>query len=118
MKTAKTETKRPAPLFFPVSVLREQLWQDANALTHRLSRSVGRLTSCDALPCPEYGEEVQFQQTLTQRLFYLQHCRTALEKCIAGADTTLRYRWADGRVTHTRFRMTGPGRVKVMGFVK
>lgn len=113
----KNNKNTPKPQFFPAFSLRESLREEAVALTTRLNRSVGRLTSCDALPCPEYGEEVAFQQTLTQRLFYLQNCRTALEKCIAGASTTLRYRWSDGSVTCTRFRMVGPGRVKVTGLV-
>ena len=100
---------------FPASELREQLRQRSCGLTARLSRSVARLTSCDPLPCPEYDEEVRFQQALAQELFYLQHCRTALERCIAGSGANLRYRWADGRVTVTRFRKVGPSRIKVTG---
>ena len=111
MKTTKTQIQ-----YFPASELREQLRQRACALTARLSRSVARLTSCDPLPCPEYDEEVRFQQTLAQELFYLQHCRTAVERCIAGTGANLRYRMADGRVTVTRFRKIGPSRIKVTGF--
>lgn len=102
--------------FFPISGLRERLREDANALTARLSRSVARLTSCDSLPCPEYGEEVSYQEDLTQKLFYLQHCRSALERCIDGRAVTLRYRWSDGTMTVTRFRKADLGRVKVIGF--
>ena len=57
MKNQKTE--------YPVMVLREDLRQQANEKTARISRSVARLTSCD-LPCPEYGEEVEHQQGMTQ----------------------------------------------------
>ena len=100
---------------FPISVLREDLRQRSCAVAARLSRSVGRLTSCDHLPCMEYGEEVQAEQSLAKELFYLQHCRNALEHCIGSGGATLRYRWGDGRVTSTRFRKIGPGRVKVTG---
>lgn len=107
MKNIKTE-------YFPVPLLRENLRLRANDLTAQLSRSVARLTSCD-LPCPEYGEEVARQQGMTQELFYVQHCRTALERCAAGSGATLRYRFADGTVALTKFRKIGPNRVKVMG---
>ena len=110
MKTTKNTSCE-----FPISHLREDLRQQANAVATRLSRSVGRLTSCDALPCLEYGEEVAAEQTLAQKLFYLQHCRNALERCIAGGSATLRYRWEDGSTTQTRFRKVGPGRVRVWG---
>ena len=56
------------PSYYPVMTLRETLRQEACSLTQRLHRSVGRLTSCDLLPCLEYGEEVEFQRQLTQRL--------------------------------------------------
>ena len=110
MKQVKTKSQ-----FFPASELREQLRLRANALTARLSRSVARLTSCDPLPCPEYGDEVLFQQTLAQELFYIQHCRTALERCIAGSGANLRYKRSDGTVITTRFRKVGPSRIKVTG---
>lgn len=100
--------------YFPIPILREDLRQRANGLTAQLSRSVARLTSCD-LPCPEYGEEVEHQQGMTQELFYVQHCRTALERCAAGSGATLRYRFADGSVVLTKFRKIGPNRVKVIG---
>jgi hypothetical protein len=106
------------PQFFPASELREHLRQRACGLTARLSRSVARLTSCDPLPCVEYDEEVRFQQALAQELFYLQHCRNALERCIGAGAATLRYRKGDGSVTVTRFRLVGPSRVRVTGFVK
>lgn len=110
MKQTKTQ-----PQFFPASELRERLRQRANGLAARLSRSVARLTSCDPLPCPEYDEEVRFQQALAQELFYIQSCRAALERCIAGSGANLRYRWSGGTVTTTRFRKVGPSRIKVTG---
>ena len=110
MKTQKTE-------YFPVPALRENLRERANLLASRLSRSVARLTSCD-MPCPEYGDEVQFQQELTQELFYVQHCRTALERCAAAGGATLRYRRLDGTQVVTRFKKIGPNRVKVLGLEK
>ena len=51
MKNNKTE-------YFPISTLREELRLRASEYAGRLSRSVGRLTSCDRLPCLEYAEEV------------------------------------------------------------
>lgn len=110
MKNNKTE-------YFPIHILRETLRQQASDHATRLSRSVGRLTSCDALPCLEYGEEVQAEHALAERLFYLQNCRNALERCIAGGAATLRYRWMDGTVTCTRFKRVGPGRVRVTGLL-
>lgn len=108
MKTKKNE-------YFPITCLRETLRQRANALTAQLSRSVNRLTSCDLLPCMEYGEEVAFQQSLAQELFYIQSCRNALERCIGNGGAILRYRWSDGTTCCTRFRRTGPGQVRVSG---
>lgn len=104
--------------YFPISTLREELRLRACDHASRLSRSVARLTSCDRQPCPEYGEEVAAEHSLAERMFYTQHCRDALERCIEVGGTTLRYRWADGSVTHTRFRKVGPGRVKVTGLLE
>lgn len=108
MKTNKSE-------YFPISVLREDLRRQACACSEKLSRSVGRLSSCDSLPCLEYGEEVRVEQQLAERLFYLQNCRNALERCIHAGGARLRYRWADGTVTQTRLRKVSPSRVKVTG---
>ena len=55
------------------------------------------------------------EKGLVEKLFYTQHCRDALERCIDSGSVTLRYRWADGTVTVTRFRKVGPSRVKVVG---
>ena len=103
------------PEYFPVSVLREQLRTQAEATAEKLRRSVARLTSCDLLPCEEYGEEVSYEHALAEQLFYLQHCRHALEQCLCTGATLQRYRWRDGTVTVTRFRKTAPGRVRVSG---
>lgn len=102
---------------FPIPALREELRQRANALTSRLSRSVARLTSCEPLPCLEYGDEVAFQRSLAQQLFYLQDCRDALERCIGGRRVTLRYRWSGGIMTRTTFRKVGPNQVRVTGLL-
>ena len=108
MKNNKTE-------YFPITSLREDLRQRGNTLTARLSRSVGRLTSCDLLPCMEYGDEVAFQRQLAEELFYIQSCRNALERCIGNGGAAVRYRWSDGSTSFTRFRRTGPGQVRVSG---
>lgn len=98
-----------------VQLLREQLRLRAVDCSYALSRSVSRLTSCDALPCPEYREEVAGEYAVTDKLLYLQNCRAALERCIDCGAACLRYRWRDGRVTVTRFRQASPGRIKVSG---
>lgn len=102
---------------YPLFVLREELRTQANEVTVRLQRSVGRLTSCDRLPCLEYGEEIEYQRQLAERLFYLQHCRDALEQCIHRKKVVQRYRWRDGSVSVTRFQRIGPARVRVSGFL-
>ena len=112
MKNTKNNQKSQQ---YPISILREDLRLRSAELASKLNRSVNRLTSCDSLPCLEYGEEVAAEQLLAKELFYLQHCRNALEHCIGSGGATLRYRWGDGRVTSTRFRKIGPGRVKVTG---
>lgn len=104
--------------YFPISALRETFRQEASDKASRISRSVARLTSCDMLPCLEYGEEVRAEFVLAQELFYLQHCRTALERTLGGSEAKLRYRWPDGSVTVTRFKKIGPNRVKVVGLVR
>ena len=103
------------PQYFSVFQLREDLRKQANDVSARLSRSVGRLTSCDPEPCLEYGEEVAYQYALAQQLFYLQYCRNTLERSIAAQSATLRYRWPDGSASRTTFRKAGPNRVKVTG---
>ena len=102
---------------YPIPVLREDLRLKASAVATRLGRSVARLTSCENAPCLEYGEEVRTEEDLIRRLLYLQHCREALERCIAGARVTVSYRKPDGARGRTTFRKEGPNRVKVQGLV-
>ena len=111
------ESKQNNSREYPVRVLREELRQRSVQAAAALSRSVGRLTSYDAQPCPEYREEVSGQYAAAERLLYIQHCRSALEQCIASGASRLRYRWHDGKVTYTRFRRTSPARVKVSGLL-
>ena len=101
--------------YFPISSLREILRQQALDQATRLNRSVGRLTSCDLLPCEEYGDEVKTEYALAEKILYLQNNRNALEKCIAKDAASLRFRWSDGTVSVTRFKKIGPNRVKVYG---
>lgn len=110
--------KNRRPQYFPVSVLRENLRQQAVELASRLNRSVARLTSCDYLPCEEYSEEVATEYALAQQLFYLQHSRAALEKCIAKRAASVRFRWPDGTVTVTKFTISGLHQVKVVGLLQ
>ena len=112
------ENRKTNTTAYPIPVLRENLRCEAGSLSERLNRSVNRLTSADALPCTEYGEEVLHQRSLCERLMYLQHCRNALERCIAGKTAHLRYRWQDGTVSETRFRKCGVNRVEVRGMQK
>lgn len=100
-----------------IHTLRERLRQCAVGHALTLSRSVSRLTSCDAVPCLEYREEVRAEYGVIDRLLYAQQCRAALERCLGSGRARLRYRWQDGRVTETSFRRTAPGRVKVSGLV-
>ena len=110
MKTNTTE--------YPIPQLREDLRLQAVELAGKLSRSVARLTSCDLLPCLEYGEEVDKEQAIAQQLFYIQSCRNALERCMACKSTTVRYRGNDGTLTCTTFRKIGPARVRVRGLAQ
>lgn len=103
---------------YPIPVLRENLRREASQLSGKLSRSVARLTSADALPCEEYGAEVETQRSFCERLMYLQHCRNALELCIAGKTAHLRWHWQDGTVSETRFRKCSVNRVEVRGMEK
>ena len=102
---------------YPIQVLREKLRQRSNKQAALLSRSVGRLTSCDVQPCLEYREEVAAEYAVIDRLLYAQQCRSSLERCIASGASRLRYRWQDGRTTETRFRRTAPGRIRVSGLL-
>ena len=114
VKNSQT-TAGQKPQTVPTCVLREQLRQRAVEASQQLSRSVGRLTSCDSLPCLEYQGEVAREYAVVDQLLYVQNCRSALERCIAGRDARLRYRWRDGRVTVTRFRKVRQGCVQAYG---
>jgi hypothetical protein len=103
---------------YPIPALREELRLQSSALAQRLSRSVGRLTSCENAPCLEYGEEVRFEEDLIRRILYLQHCREALERCIPGSRVTVRFRRPDGSQGRTTFRKEGPNRVRVTGLTE
>ena len=103
---------------YPIQVLREQLRQRGAGQVQTLSRSVSRLTSCDAQPCLEYREEVTAEYGTIDQLLYIQQCRAALERCIGRGHARLRYRWRNGRVTETTFRRTAPGRIKAFGLIR
>ena len=111
MKNKKTE-------YFPITALREDLRSKAGEHAARLGRSVARLTSCDMKPCMEYGEEIMSEHAIVEKMFYMQYCRNALERCINSGSAILRYNWSDGSTTTTRFSRIGPNRVKVTGLVK
>ena len=100
---------------YPIQVLREKLRRQSNEQAALLSRSVGRLTSCDVPPCLEYRQEVDAEYAVIDRLLYVQHCRSSLERCIASGSARLCYRWRNGETTETRFRRTAPGRIRVSG---
>lgn len=117
MKPAKMHAAGadPKPQTFPAGELRESLRLRAAARAQALSRSVGRQTSYDAQPCPEYTLEVGLEYQLVDGLLYLQQARNALEHCLSRGGARLSYRWQDGHVTLTRFRRVRPGRVVVWG---
>ena len=102
---------------YPIQIIREDLRQRSAQQVALLSRSVGRLTSCDVQPCLEYRDEIANEHAVIDRLLYVKECRKSLERCIASGAARLRYRWRDGRVTETQFRRTGPGRIRVSGLV-
>ena len=102
---------------YPIQVIREKLRQRSSRQAALLSRSVGRLTSCDALPCLEYRQEVASEYEVIDRLLYTQQCRSTLERCIGSGSARLRYRWRDGRTTETSFRRTAPGKIRVSGLI-
>lgn len=100
---------------YPIGTLREILRTAAVAKAARLSRSVARLTSCDALSCDEYGQEVGLQHAIARELLGIQHCRAALERCIASGHAATSRRLPDGTVVRAGFRKTSPGRVRAWG---
>lgn len=102
---------------YPIQIIREKLRLHSSQQAARISRSVGRLTSYDAQPCPEYRQEVASEYAMVDKLLYLQQCRSSLERCISSGAVRLRYRWRDGQVTETRFRRTAPGKIRVSGLL-
>lgn len=102
---------------YPIQIIREQLRQRSVQQTALLSRSVGRMTSYDVQPCPEYRDEIERERGIIDKLIYLQRCRCSLEKCIGSGAARLRYRWQNGNVTETSFRKVAPGRIRVNGLL-
>ena len=96
-----------------IHTLRERLRQCAVGHALTLSRSVSRLTSCDAVPCLEYREEVQAEYGVIDRLLYAQQCRAALERCLENKSATLHYRWQDGTVKTVSFQRLSLSRVSI-----
>lgn len=107
--------KNEPSVILPVETARETL--RARALSHAqtLARSVSRLTSADAQPCLEYGEEIAAQRSDMDALLFAQHCRCCLERCIAGGRSSLRYRFLDGSTACVRFQRLSLGRVRIRG---
>ena len=114
-KRQPTTIGQKKPQIVPTRLLREQLRQRAVDASQQLFRSVGRLTSCDSLPCLEYHDEVAREYAVVDQLLYIQNCRSALERCIAGGSARLRYQWRDGRITVTRFRKARQGCIQTYG---
>ena len=101
---------------YPIPVLKELLHSSSKSCVNTLARSVGRLTSCDDVPCMEYGDEVSRQQELARQLLFVQHCRNALERVMVLGEVTLNYCWQQGVSTTTVFKKVGPNRVRVSGY--
>ncbi len=101
---------------YPIPVLKQLLHSCSKAHANTLTRSVSRLTSCDEVPCMEYGEEVTRQQDIARRLLFVQHCRNALERVVVLGEVTLNYCWQQGISTTTVFKKVGPNRVRVSGY--
>ena len=112
------KSAHPVQNEYPIPQLREELRLRACGLADRLARSVGRLTSCDWLPCTEYGEEIARERTIAEELFYVQQCRRMLEYCLAKGSGSQTYRWSCGAETVTVFRRTGPNRARVSGLLE
>ena len=102
-------------VILPIETARERFRGQAVDRAQRLSRSVARRTSDDAQPCLEYREEIQTERAAIDDLLYAQHCRDALERCIATGASSLRYRKQDGSFRAIRFRRTSLSRVKIWG---
>ena len=101
-------------IILPAETAREELRRRAVRQTEKLSRSVARLTSCDA-PCVEYADEVLYEKAVIDDLLYYQQCRAALERCLENKSATLHYRWQDGTVKTVSFQRQSLGRVRIQG---
>lgn len=109
-------TKNTPHIILPAENAREELRRRAVSQTEKLSRSVARLTSCDA-PCVEYADEVLQERVVIDDLLFYQQCRTALERCLENKSSALRYRRQDGTVRTVSFQRMPLGRVKIQGLV-
>ena len=110
------QTEKKNTLVLSIPAAREQLRRRSVACASALSRSVARMTSCDALPCVEYSSEVQAERSLIDELLYVQCCRATLEQCVAGGSASLRYTRQDGTAIMTQFqRSVQGGRVRIRG---
>ena len=101
-------------IILPAETAREELRRRAVRQTEKLSRSVARLTSCDA-PCVEYADEVLYEKAVIDDLLYYQQCRAALERCLENKSATLHYRWQDGSMKTVSFQRLSLGRVSIQG---
>ena len=101
-----------APYIILPAETREELRRRAVRQTEKLSRSVARLTSCDA-PCVEYADEVLYEKAVIDDLLYYQQCRAALERCLENKSATLHYRWQDGTVKTVSFQRLSLSRVSI-----
>lgn len=101
-------------IILPAETAREDLRRQAVRQTEKLSRSVARLTSCDA-PCIEYTDEVLLEKAVIDDLLFYQYCRSALERCLANENSTLRYRRKDGTIQIVSFQRLSLGRVSIQG---
>ncbi len=99
-------------IILPAETAREELRRRAVRQTEKLSRSVARLTSCDA-PCVEYADEVLYEKAVIDDLLYYQQCRAALERCLENKSATLHYRWQDGTVKTVSFQRLSLSRVSI-----
>ena len=99
-------------IILPAETAREELRRRAVSQTEKLSRSVARLTSCDA-PCVEYTDEILQEKAVIDDLLYYQQCRAALERCLENKSATLHYRWQDGTVKTVSFQRLSLSRVSI-----
>jgi len=100
---------------FLIPVIREKLRTRSLERSERLNRSVGRQTSSDLLPCPEYRDVVAQEARWMDELSFTQHCRAALERAIDSGYARLVYTEAGGKRRVVEFTMTRNHRIKVRG---